>query len=273
MGKQPSLATVIVGQNNLLREGCAKILCSANFRILASISYADDLPSKLHPNPSLFLIFHTGNEFGLVVEQIKRFKGSYSNAQIAIVADCYRPDELVSAFRAGATGYFVEGITCDVFVRSLELLMMGETVLPTTFLSYVLGPEDDGLAEDTHCEDENEQILVADDIAPQLSPRERLILRCLTEGDSNKTIARKIDIAEATVKVHIKAILRKIRVRNRTQAAIWGMNNGCQPRTAINGAPPLSPDIAKRAANAMGLSSELTDHEPIVSRNGSGKPR
>jgi DNA-binding CsgD family transcriptional regulator len=59
-----------------------------------------------------------------------------------------------------------------------------------------------------------------------LSPREKSIMQCLIEGASNKTIARKIDIAEATVKVHVKAILRKIRVHNRTQAAIWGMNNG-----------------------------------------------
>lgn len=272
MGRQPSLATVIVGQNSLLREGCARILRSVNFRILASVSCDDDLPSKFHPDPSLFLIFHTGNEFGLVAEQIKRFKGSYSNAQIAIVADCYRPDELVSAFRAGATGYFVEGITCDVFVRSLELLMMGETVLPTTFLSYVLGPEAERLGEDTHCEDDHQDILVIDDMAPQLSPREKLILRCLTEGDSNKSIARKIDIAEATVKVHIKAILRKIRVRNRTQAAIWGMNNGCQPRTTIGGTPPLSPDIVKRTPNVIGLTPEM-DHGAIVGRNGSSKAR
>ncbi|MGH6715228.1 MAG: LuxR C-terminal-related transcriptional regulator [Bradyrhizobium sp.] len=271
MGRQPSLATVIVGQNSLLREGCARILRSVNFRILASVSCADDLPGKVHPEPSLFLIFHTGNEFGLVAEQIKHFKGSYSNARIAVVADCYRPDALVSAFRAGASGYFVEGITCDVFVRSLELLMMGETVLPTAFLSYVLGPEEDGLGEDSRCEDDNEAILVTDDMAPQLSPREKLILRCLTEGDSNKSIARKIDIAEATVKVHIKAILRKIRVRNRTQAAIWGMNNGCQSRTTIDGAPPLSPEIAKRAPNAMGLSSEI-EHGPIRP-NGSSKSR
>ena len=47
-------------------------------------------------------------------------------------------------------------------------------------------------------------------------------------------IARKIDIAEATVKVHIKAILRKIRVQNRTQAAVWAMNNG-RLDSAING--------------------------------------
>ena len=71
-----------------------------------------------------------------------------------------------------------------------------------------------------------------DAIAPLLSPREKSILRCLIEGDSNKCIARKIDIAEATVKVHVKAILRKIRVQNRTQAAIWGMNNGLLKRPA-----------------------------------------
>lgn len=61
--------------------------------------------------------------------------------------------------------------------------------------------------------------------APLLSPRETAILLCLIDGDSNKSIARKIGITEATVKAHVKAILRKIRVQNRTQAAIWGMNN------------------------------------------------
>ena len=45
------------------------------------------------------------------------------------------------------------------------------------------------------------------------------------EGDSNKLIARKFDITEATVKVHVKAILRKIRAKNRTQAAIWAASH------------------------------------------------
>ena len=63
-------------------------------------------------------------------------------------------------------------------------------------------------------------------IAPQFSSREKVILRCIIEGDSNKCIAHKIDIAESTVKVHVRTIFRKIRVQNRTQAAIWGRNNG-----------------------------------------------
>jgi two-component system nitrate/nitrite response regulator NarL len=59
-----------------------------------------------------------------------------------------------------------------------------------------------------------------------LSEREEQILKDLVKGLSNKTIARKLDIAEATVKVHMKSVLRKIRVANRTQAAIWALENG-----------------------------------------------
>jgi two-component system nitrate/nitrite response regulator NarL len=55
----------------------------------------------------------------------------------------------------------------------------------------------------------------------RLSEREKNILHLLTEGASNKIIANRIDITEATVKVHIKSCLRKLRLHNRTQAAIW----------------------------------------------------
>jgi two-component system, NarL family, nitrate/nitrite response regulator NarL len=59
---------------------------------------------------------------------------------------------------------------------------------------------------------------------PRFSAREQCVLRGLVNGDSNKTIAREYGIAEASVKVHVKALLRKIRVSNRTQAAIWAVN-------------------------------------------------
>ena len=72
-------------------------------------------------------------------------------------------------------------------------------------------------------------------MAPRLSARQIAILRCLVEGASNKIIARKLKIADATVKVHVKAILRKIRVQNRTQAAIWGMHNGLENSASRNG--------------------------------------
>jgi two-component system nitrate/nitrite response regulator NarL len=66
-----------------------------------------------------------------------------------------------------------------------------------------------------------EQQIPGNDIARSLSRRELVILRTLTEGTSNKIIGRKLVITESTVKVHMKAILRKLRLQNRTQAAIW----------------------------------------------------
>jgi DNA-binding NarL/FixJ family response regulator len=259
MPRRRSFATVLVGKSVLLREGLARILHSANFRILASVSCADDLlPSKLQPNQPLFLIVHTGDDFDVAIEQIELFRSRHPGGRIAIVADHHRLDELVSAFRAGANGYFVDVMTCDVFIKSIELVMMGETVFPA-FPSFALDPEGDHLDEAAQRDENNQAILVTaeDAIGPQLSPREKSVLRCLIEGDSNKWIARKIDISEATVKVHIKAILRKIRVQNRTQAAIWGMNNGSLARTANNKSPLWTSDVNKRLPNPVGEIPEI----------------
>jgi DNA-binding NarL/FixJ family response regulator len=270
MRKRHSFATTIVGKSSLLRDGIAKILRSANFRVVASVSSADDVLGQVQADNPLFLIVHTGDDFDFVTEQIELFRESYPDGRIAIVADRFRPNELVSAFRAGANGCFADVMTCDVFIRSLELVMMGETVLPPAFLSYVFSTGEIQLGDDGPGEDDNEAILVTetDDVAPQLSPREKLILRCLIEGDSNKSIARKMEIAEATVKVHVKAILRKIRVHNRTQAAIWGMNNGCRHHPGVAGAlaPPLSPGMAEQLRSAMGSSLQIEqNNEPICS--------
>ena len=59
-----------------------------------------------------------------------------------------------------------------------------------------------------------------------LTEREEQVLRGLVKGHSNKVIARNCGVAEATIKVHIKSLLRKLRVANRTQAAIWALEQG-----------------------------------------------
>jgi DNA-binding NarL/FixJ family response regulator len=260
MRRRQSFATILVGKSILLREGLAKILRSANFRILASVSCADDLlPSKLQSHQPLFLVVHTGDDFEAAVEQIELLRDQHPGGRIAIVADHYRLGDLVSAFRAGADGYFVDIMTCDVFIKSVELVVMGETIFPPAFLSFVLGPDGEQLAETVLLDEKNEAILFTteDTLTPQLSPREKSILHCLIEGDSNKCIARKIDIAEATVKVHVKAILRKIRVQNRTQAAIWGMNNGSLTRPANDSSPLSNCVVSQRLPNPVEAISEI----------------
>jgi two-component system nitrate/nitrite response regulator NarL len=118
-------------------------------------------------------------------------------------------------FHAGANGYLFVGSTFEYLIKSLELVMLGETILPAAILPLILDQRDTAIA-----------VKAPESLAPQLSPRERLILRYLVKGHANKIIASENRIAESTVKVHVKAILRKIGVGNRTQAAMWAINNG-----------------------------------------------
>jgi DNA-binding NarL/FixJ family response regulator len=226
LGQQP-FAVILVGKSILLREALTKILRSTNFRILGSVSCVDDfLATKLQHHRPLFIVVHSGDEFDAALKQIELCRHQHPGGRVTILADHYRSGELVSAFRAGANGYFVN-MTCAAFIKSLELVMMGETIFPRAFLSFALDSESKQLRDATPCKESDKAIFFTAEDAPtpQLSSREKSILRCLIKGDSNKCIARKMAIAEATVKVHVKAILRKIRVQNRTQAAIWGANN------------------------------------------------
>jgi two-component system nitrate/nitrite response regulator NarL len=254
-----SFATVLVGPSALLREGLARILAAADFRIVASGSCVDDLiRAVLGRHRSLLLIIDSGDDLSAAVRQVELFKEQHPAGRIAVLADHNQPSDIVSAFRAGAHAYFIKVTPCDAFIKSLELVMLGETILPATMLSMVFDRADDGDDDREHeaalhdvRKAAGEYLAAESDDMPRLSARERCILNCLIEGDSNKVIARKIEIAEATVKVHVKAILRKIRVHNRTQAAIWAMSNGLSISAMDNGTavspralpPPASPPL------------------------------
>lgn len=107
-------------------------------------------------------------------------------------------------------------LTCDLsaadFVRSLRLICLGERVFPRDLIVDRNRPAQPG---------DNE----LQGGSCRLSPREKEVLLQVVEGRSNKLIARHLGMAEATVKVHLKSLLRKIGVDNRTQAAIWGLSN------------------------------------------------
>lgn len=240
MRRHQSFETFLIGKSVLMREGIVRILRAENFRVRASVSSSDELTGTFRGPQVLFLIVHTGDDFALAVEQINLVKDKHPSGRIVVVADHYRSTEPDLVFHVGAAGYLVSTMSCDAFVKSIELVMMGETVFPPAFIASVLDAKSERRRKAEITGEDEAAILVAqeDTTAPQLSPRELAILRCLISGNSNKCIARKIDIAEATVKVHVKAILRKIRVQNRTQAAIWGMNHPLLSQP-VNGASHL----------------------------------
>jgi two-component system nitrate/nitrite response regulator NarL len=250
--KRQSFATVLIGKNILVREGIARILLAEKFQILASVSCVDELPSTLQSLQPVFLITQAGDDFDLAVKHIRLVRDQHPGGRIAIVANHDRPAEMALAFRAGASGYFANVDSCDTFIKSIELVAMGETVFPPAFLSFALDTKrDHGTKAALPDENEGAIFVTTEDTVAPLSPRETSVLRCLIEGDSNKSIARTIDIAEGTVKVHVKAILRKIGVHNRTQAAIWAKNHGALARAELSNAAPPSGRSAR--LNAMDL--------------------
>jgi two-component system, NarL family, nitrate/nitrite response regulator NarL len=111
---------------------------------------------------------------------------------------------------APLSGIVTYDLPAGALVRSLLLIASGERVFPH---DLALGRKSAALSFEDRSND------------ARLSPREKEILSHLVAGQSNKLIARHLEIAEATVKVHLKSVQRKIRVENRTQAAIWALAN------------------------------------------------
>jgi two-component system nitrate/nitrite response regulator NarL len=190
---------------------------------------------------------------GAIASQIEAFKDQHPAGRVAVLADQYIFPWVLSAFQAGANAYFLKAVAPDAFIKALELVMLGETIWPPELLSYALSTtcavEDPvdvrSLGINPDRPPPNDPFGV-----PELSSREEHILRCIGEGDPNKIIARKMGIAEGTVKVHVKAILRKIRVGNRTQAAIWLISNPASARAfsvATLGSTTLPADRSERA--------------------------
>ncbi|MDB5657110.1 MAG: transcriptional regulator [Tardiphaga sp.] len=265
MGKRVFFEVIILGKSTLFKEGLGRILNSADFRVIGSVESAAEVSSlKPRAGAGALLLLHSNDGADYTRDQLEKARQLLPGARIAVVTDRYRLHELISATRAGAHGYFVDIMTCDLFVKSLELIMMGQTIFPAAFMSYVLGA--DGKQLDDLFESEiagsTHVTMSQDRVDPDLSPREISILRHLIEGDSNKCIARKIDIAEATVKVHVKAILRKIRVQNRTQAAIWGLNNGPLSRPAED--DPSRPPEAFSGRQNTGISVKVSERGSIM---------
>jgi two-component system nitrate/nitrite response regulator NarL len=251
--KDRSVSTVIFSANALLREGLIKILTSVDFNIIHSKSLHDDIASDLSlPHSDILLIVDASDDFDSAITQIKPFKLKCQNSKVAVLVGRHQLQitQMISAFRSGASAYLMNFTTPEAFIKSLQLVMFGETIVPLTMLAYLL--DNTGVRSDCKTTDQPANHVIKNDNgddqqspgysenndavafvsqgeddngSPNLSTRQTAVLRCLVEGDSNKVIARKMKIADATVKVHIKTILRKIRVDNRTQAAIWAIRN------------------------------------------------
>lgn len=204
--------------NPLLRLGLETILAGAGFSVWHdTVDGFSSLPSLQDETSALFII--DGSIYAsAAIDLIRRLRAHAPAARIVVLADAFEPGTITAAWDAGADGFCLSTQKHDVFIKSLELVMLGEAIVPAAVILPV--------AEEAHCGPyEPAEELTAGNFPDvqscKLSGREAEILTCLKEGAPNKVIARKLNLSEATVKVHVKAILRKVGVCNRTQAALW----------------------------------------------------
>lgn len=210
---------LISDENRLFREGLTRILTNRKMEVVGEVSTLSEAVAGIRAGdfePNLLLCdpsVDNTHDFA-VIKEITR---DFPELKVVVLTNRVTSSWLFMALEAGAHGLLPKDISADALQFSIELALLGEMIFPTQH----------ALLEAKHytmVTPPPSQEPSALDHAP-LSPRERQILHCLVSGQPNKTIARNLDMAEATVKVHLKALLRKINVRNRTQAAIWGMNH------------------------------------------------
>ena len=120
--------------------------------------------------------------------------------------------DLAAALKAGASGYLLKNIDTEYLTRAVRRAAAGETVVAEAMTAKLVAQLQAG----------GRTLEPASDI-DRLTPREKEILECLARGESNKVIARSLDLSESTVKIHVQNVLKKLNLSSRVQAAVFAV--------------------------------------------------
>jgi two-component system, NarL family, nitrate/nitrite response regulator NarL len=217
-----SFETMLLCGNALLRAGLTHLLSGTCFAVIEAKAGFVDYASA----PGLYIVDGTSSQQMLdFVQQAKRL---HPTARIVALANSFDLEAIQLAVSAGVDSFCLATAAREVLINILELTMLGERILPGSVVQSLLRQAPALSSASQLSSEQNAQ----DPRVGKLSRRETVILQSLMGGDANKVIARKLEITEATIKVHVKSILRKIGAANRTQAAMWAnenLRNGEQP--------------------------------------------
>ena len=206
------LTIVLVHPSRLFTEGLASLLKDTHYNIVHQSAASDGafLPEGNLGSKVVYIV--GGRTASEIVVAVKSIRNQLRSAYILVINASTGQNDVMAALEAGADGYLRDAISSHTFVRVIELVVEDETILPPEFVKGLREPRDaqpETYSRDQGFEDMNEA--TAPHLAKvKLSAREGSILRGLVDGAPNKVIAQRLQITEATVKVHVKAILRKI---------------------------------------------------------------
>jgi two-component system, NarL family, nitrate/nitrite response regulator NarL len=252
-----STSTVIVTPRVLLSEGIASLLRNTDYKVIASAARPAELLSSRRPTGRQTLaIVGTDPQNGnldKVAESIQQLRSLLPNGKIVLVA---QTDERIDPRRVLALspdGCIFEIPSRDALIKALELVFLDQRVFVFDKPFATRAKENVEFTEPARDVQSDDPYRRGNN-GYRLSPREAEILTSLAQGNSNKAIARLHHLSEATVKGHLKSILRKIKACNRTQAAIWAIQHGFQDHSSEHNGSAVAdtPDLMPTAPRFFG---------------------
>lgn len=217
----PTRIFLVVDEQPMVRHGFALSIgeICPDARVLEAGSLEDALDVGRH-TPGLGLVLYDPGpprpgdaETGGALAGLGRLREALGEVPILILTNSDEVADIVDSVRMGARGYVLKTSPPEVLEHAISLALSGEIFLPLP-RAVLNGTLADGPRGN-------------DDILDRLTDRQRDVFELLLAGHSNKEIARGLGVLEGTVKVHVRAIMQKLGVRNRTQVAVVAARNGC----------------------------------------------
>ena len=205
MSQQERATILLIDDHPMLRTGVKQLISMApDIQVIGEASNGAqgiELAESLDPD----LILLPGMN-GL--ETLDKLREKSLSGRVVVFSVSNHEEDVVTALKRGADGYLLKDMEPEDLLKALQQAAAGEMVL-----SEALTPV---LAASLRA-----NRATSDRDISQLTPRERDILKLIAQGLPNKMIARRLDITESTVKVHVKHMLKKMKLKSRVEAAVW----------------------------------------------------
>lgn len=208
---------ILVDDHTLFRKGLAELLeQSGEIEVTAFTGNPDEVEMLLraHRPDVLILDLNMPGTDGITLMQQLRTDGFELPVLILTLSEA--EDDLARALRAGANGYLLKSMEPDEVVDAILRAQRGETVVAPAMTAKLVNLYDQKGQDSTSLLD-------------ALTPRECEILSHLSRGESNKAIARNLDISHDTVKLHVRHILAKLNLSSRVEAAVFAVEHRVAP--------------------------------------------
>ena len=208
---EPKIRVLICDDHAVVRQGLTAFLqVQDDIEVAGEASdgaQAQQQAAALHPDVILMDLVMPGVDG---IEAIARIRADDPQAKIIVLTSFADDDKIFPAIRAGAAGYLIKDVSPKDLARAIRMARDGEPLLSPDIARRLM----DEVSRPSQ-----------PDNAERLTPRETDVLRLIAQGRSNKEIARDLTLSEKTVKTHVSAILQKLQLADRTQAALYAVRH------------------------------------------------